>query len=98
MATETTVAKKLLKALIKPEAPFYGSELLDGSCGLKVYNLTENRDRFDRNGATIHSNTGGFEHHQIMDWVHDWFSKENLWADFWPSFADGGETLVIYRA
>ena len=36
MATETTVAKKLLKALIKPEAPFSGSELWDGSCGLKV--------------------------------------------------------------
>ena len=98
MATETTVAKRLLKALIKPEAPFYGSELWDGSCGLKVYNLTENRERFERDGATIHSNTGGFEHPQIMDWIRDWFSKENLWSEFWLQPSDGGETLIVYRA
>ena len=80
MTNSSTVTRKLMKALVRPNAPFAGGELTF-------------KDAAWAWGPAILSNTGGFENPLIQEWITTWMEAES--PEYWHQYFGGGEGLRI---
>ena len=82
MTNSSTVTRKLMRALVRPNAPFAGGE-----------DQLLFKDQAWSGGPALLSNIGGFENPLIQEWVTTWMEAES--PEYWHQYFGGGEGLRV---